>query len=146
MANTLYYLPQKSIVAATGDGLATAAPSAKGIAEIDAADTNLVLAVTDQNGVLVDVAGSAEALTDGTKQTALTLSAIIMFNGASASVVTIKEEDTNGTIIVGPISLAANEERIIVFPETLVTANGIDAIFLQTPTGALAATQGWLIP
>ena len=146
MANSVYYSKQKNTIAATGDGLAQSVHTAKGISQIDASDTNLVLAVTDQGGARVDWEGSAEALTDGTKQTALTLSAIMMFNGAATTILNIREEDGSGTILVGPITMAANAERIIVFPEQLVTANGTDAIYIETPTGALAATQGWLIP
>ena len=147
MANTAYYLKKAgNSVAATGDGAAVAVPNSKGIAEIDASDANLVLAVTDQRGARVDWEGTEEALTDGTKQTALTMSALVIRNGAATTVLTIKEEDDSGTIIFGPITIAANAERVIVFPEQIVTANGTDAIFVETPTGALHATPGFLIP
>ena len=146
MANNLFYSRAKSTVSAAGDGFATAEFDAEGLAEIDASDANLVAAVEQARGVQVDWEGSSEAITDGTKQTALTLRGLWLFNGASTTILTVKEEDTNGTIIFGPITLAANAERIIIFPERLATANGTDAIFIQTPTGALAATQGFLIP
>ena len=145
--NTAYYSKARSTVAASGDGLAQAVHAAgKGIAEIDPTDANLVDAVVRQGGARVDWEGSAEAITDGTKQTALTLSALILFNDSASTILNIKEEDTDGTVLYGPITIAASAERIIVFPEQLVTANGTDAIFIETPTGALASTSGWLIP
>ena len=146
MANTGFYSRNHNTVSAEGDGVATAVFNSKGIAEIDAADTNLVNAVENARGAQIDIEGSGEALTDGTKQTALTISAIQMFNGASETILNIREETSSGTVLFGPITLAANAERIIVFPEQLVTANGTDAIFIHTPTGALASTQGILIP
>ena len=146
MANSAFYALNKNTVASSGDGAAVAVHSAKGIAEIDATDANLVDAVKQQGGVQVDFEGEDEAITDGTKQTALTLRGLWLFNGAATTILTIKEEDTNGTIIFGPITIAANKERIIIFPEQLVTANGTDALFIETPTGALAGTQGYLIP
>ncbi len=150
MANSVIYDQNRqnasNKVASSGEGAAVASFNAKGYAEIDVTDANLLDAVQVQGAAVVDKAGSAETVTDGTKQTALTLSAIMLFNGGSASVVNIKEEDTDGTVLVGPISLAANAERIIVFPKQLTTANGTDAIFVETPTGALAATAGYLIP
>lgn len=146
MANTAFYVKQKSTMPATGDGAAVAVPSSKGIVEIDASDANQVLAVTDQHGARVDWEGTEEALTDATKQTALTVRALVIRNGSGATVWQIREEDSSGTIIFGPITIAANAERVIVFPEQLVTANGTDAIYTETPSGALNATPGFLIP
>ncbi len=146
MANSVYYSKFRSIVAASGDGAAVATHSSKGITQIDASDANLVDAVVRQGGARVDWEGSEEALTDGTKQTALTMTVLVIRNGAATTILNVKEEDTNGTVLVGPITIAADAERVIVFPERIVTANGTDAIFLETPTGALHATPGFLIP
>ena len=147
MANSVYYSKNRSVVAASGDGLAQAVHTAsKGIAQIDASDANLVDAVVRQGGARVDWEGTEEALTDGTKQTALTMSAIVIRNGNATTILNIKEEDTDGTVLVGPITIAADAERVILFPEQIVTANGTDAIFIETPTGALHATPGFLIP
>jgi hypothetical protein len=93
--------------------------------------------------VRVDYEGEDEALTPGTVQTATTCGAIYMLNGAGATVIHIHEDDANGTLLVGPITLEANKERIIVFPTKLTAATGI---FVQEVSGGLAGTPGVLIP
>ncbi len=150
MANSVVYdgsrKNSEAKVASSGEGAAVAEYSSLGYAQIDKTDANLLDAVEVQGGAVVDKEGTEEALTDGTKQTALTMSAIVIRNGAALTILNIKEEDTIGTVLVGPITIAANAERVIVFPTQIVTANGTDAIFIETPTGALNATPGFLIP
>ncbi len=146
MPNTAYYSKWKNTVAATGDGLAQSVHNAKGIAEIDASDANLVLAAVDQGAARVDWEGTEEALTAGTKQTALTMTALVMRNDTATSVINVREETSGGTILYGPITIAASAERVVVFPEQIVTANGTDAIYVEEVSGGLAGTPGFLIP
>ena len=150
MANSVIYDGSRknasAKVASSGEGAAVASFNAKGYAEIDKTDANLIDAVQVQGGVVVDIEGTEEAVVDGTKATATTMTALVLRNGAALSIVNVKEEDTNGTVLIGPITIAANAERVFVFPTQITTANGTDAIFIETPTGALHATPGFLIP
>lgn len=124
---------------------ATATPfdSTYGKAEMDPTDTSLVSAVEEQGAVQVDFEGTGEALTPGTVQTATTCSAIYFNNDAGAVVLNIRNEDGTGTLLVGPITVAASSYRIIVFPIPLAAPAGI---FIDLDSGTLDAAPGVLIP
>ena len=148
MANSVYGSPNLKGVQVNSNGNTSAGSSATfdsaGYAEFDSADTDLVTAVTAQGAQLLDKEGTEEALTAGVKQTATTLSALVIRNGAGATVLNVRETNGSGTIRVGPITIAANAERVIVFP-TQLTAIGT-GVFVEVVSGALNATPGFLLP
>ena len=146
MANSLFYNRDHNKVAADGDGLAVSDHGAQGISEINASDLNLVHAVEGARGARVDWEGTEETLTAGTVQSATTLSAIVLRNGAGATVLNIRDEDGTGTLVVGPITIAANAERVIVFPEQIPATVFATGVFIDVDSGALNATPGFLIP
>lgn len=117
---------------------------ASGKAEIDPTDTDLVASVEAQGAKRVDFEGTSEALTPGTVQTATTLSAIDMLNAAAPTVLNIRALNATGTLLVGPITIAANARRIIVFPTELTATGGV---FIDVDSGGLhATTPGFLLP
>lgn len=144
MPNSLFYNAQaKGVTVNEARGGVRARANARGFVEADAADASLVEALAGQGFVRVDAEGEDEVLTAGTVQTATTCSAIFMFNGAASTVLNIRNLNGTGTLLVGPITIAANLERIIVFPTALAAAGGI---FIDVDSGGLAATPGSLIP
>lgn len=142
MANVLFHSPRhkSAQVSDRGD---RARFNAQGITEIDPTDTSLVAAVEGAGGVRVDKEGTEEALTPGTVQTATTLSALVLRNGAGATVLNVRDTNGSGDLLVGPITIAANAERVILFPAALTASGGV---FIDVDSGALAATPGFLIP
>ena len=124
-------------------GTAQAEVGSDGYLEADAADTSLVTRLTEQGVVQVDKEGTEEALTAGTVQTATTLSALVFRNGAGETVLNVRDTDASGTLVLGPITIAANAERVIVFPEQITVAGGV---FIDVDSGGLNATPGFLIP
>lgn len=145
MANAVFYGRPGTSISSAGVASAVSATSFgdSGEATVDDADTDLVAAITEQRGVRVDKAGTEEVLTAGTVQTAITLSAIFFRNGAGTTVLNIRDDDGSGALLVGPLTIAANAERVIVFPTALSAPNGV---FIDVDSGALAATPGSLIP
>lgn len=146
MANSLFYNRDHNVVAADGDGLAQSVHDAQGISEIDASDLNLVHALEGARGARVDWEGTEEALTAGTVQSATTLSALVLRNGAGATVLNIRDEDGAGALVYGPITIAANAERVIVFPEQIPASVFATGVFIDVDSGGLNATPGFLIP
>lgn len=143
MANVIYYGNLAGVTVNALRGATQASFDSNGIAEVDPTDTNLVTAIEAQGAVCVDVEGAEEALTAGTVQTATTLSGLSIRNGAGASVINVFDTDADGTLVYGPLTLAAGEERLIVFPTQLTVAGGV---FVEVVSGALHATPGFLIP
>lgn len=146
MANTVYYSPllKDTKVNATRAGHADF--DSRGYAQMNASTALLVSAVGAQGAGRVDFEGTEEALTAGTVQTATTLSAMAIRNGAAESVINIYNKDTTGTLVFGPLTLAAGKERIIVFPSTIPATVFVDGVYVQVVSGALNATPGFLIP
>ncbi len=146
MPNTIFYGENlKGVdVNATAVGKTQAIFNDDGYAEVDVADGNLVSAIEEQSGQAVDIEGTEEAITPDTVQTATTLSALVLRNSTGATVLNIRNEDAVGAVIFGPITLAANAERVIVLPTQLT---GITVgVFVEEVSGALHATPGFLIP
>jgi hypothetical protein len=149
MANSLFYTnTSKGVTVNEGGvtGTAQAIVGNDGYVEADAADASLVTRLTEQGLVLVDKAGTEEDLTPGTVQTATTLSAIFMRNGTGTTVLNIRNDDGSGDLLVGPLTIAANAERVIVFPEALSAPDGV---FIDVDSGGLLSTgagEGSLIP
>lgn len=117
-----------------------------GIVEIDPTDTDLVAAVEAQGAKRVDYEGTEEVLTPGTVQTATTLRALFLRNGAGSTVLNVRDTDGAGDLLIGPITIAANAERVIVLPTQLTAAGGV---FIDVDSGALLGTgagPGSLIP
>lgn len=149
MANSLYFAQNQEGVTVNPKRPSEATAysvtfDSQGYVEADPTDTDLLAELTRQNAALVDQEGTEEALTDGTVQTATTLSALVIRNGAATTILNVKTLDTDGALILGPITIAANAERVIVFPEQITGITG--GVFIETPTGALNATPGFLIP
>ncbi len=146
MANVLFSgLNLKSVSVSDPEG-GLAVFDSKGYDELDPTNTSLVAAVEDQNAQRVDYEGSEEALTAGTVQTATTLRVLVIRNGASASVINVRDEDGNGALVLGPITLAAGKERVIVFPTQIPATVFATGVFIDVDSGALNATPGFLIP
>ncbi len=148
MANSMVYDPLRRNssmrVAAAGDGAAVAAFNSQGIAQIDITDANLLRTVKAAGGAVVDKAGTEEALTAGTVQTATTMSAVVMRNGAGATVLNFRVLNDSGNILIGPITIGANKERVIVFPTQMGGFTG--GVYVEEVSGGLNATPGFLIP
>lgn len=146
MANTIHYgyRLRGSEINARGVGSTQAIFNGDGYAEVDPADTNLVGAINEQGGVLIDKEGSEETLTAGTVQTATTLSALVFRNGVATTVLNVRKLDGVGELVLGPISIAANAERVIVLPAQITGITG--GVFIDVDSGALHATPGFLIP
>lgn len=114
-----------------------------GYAEIDLTDTDQLAAVQAQGAVVVDKEGTEEALDPGNDQTADTLSALVMRNDSSASVINVLD-GSGGDVVVGPLNIASGAERVIVFPEQLEFE---DVVHIEEDTGGLdSTTPGFLIP
>lgn len=144
MANSIFYGEQLGGVTVNAvHGITQATFDSNGIAEVDPTDTNLVSAINKQGGTQVDVEGTEEAITPDVVQTATTLSAIVLRNDTGASVITIFDTDADGDVVYGPISIAANKERVIVFPSQLTVGGGV---FVSEISGALNSTPGFVIP
>ncbi len=145
MANSLFYGEQLAGVRvnALRVGNTKAAFDQYGVAEVDPTDTDLVTSIQKQGAGRVDKEGTEEALTAGVVQTATTLSAIVFRNGAAQTVLNIRDTNGSGTLVYGPLTIAANAERVIVFP-TQVTVSG--GVFIDVDSGGLNATPGFLIP
>lgn len=148
MPNDIYYGKNLDGVTinAVGVGNTQATLDARGYTEVDTTDTDLVNALGGQGAHIVDVEGTEEALTAGTIQTATTLSALVFRNGAGASVINVYDLSTAGTLVFGPITIAANAERVIVFPEQIPATVFANGVFIDVDSGALNATPGFLIP
>ena len=144
MANSIFHGQPGLVVNSTGSGDAQATVGSDSYAEADPSDANLLDALTGQNVVLVDKEGTEEALTPGTVQTATTLSALVFRNGAGATVLNVRALNGTGTLIFGPLSIAANAERVIVFPTQVTGVTG--GVFIDVDSGALNVTPGFLIP
>ena len=144
LANTVYY--GESIegvkVNAKGVGSTQATFDESGYVESEP-NSDLLTAMKDQGGHAVDFEGTEEALTPGTVQTATTMKAIVLRNSTGATVLNIRDENGTGTLVVGPITIAAGKERVIVFPTALTFATGV---FIDVDSGGLHATPGFLIP
>jgi hypothetical protein len=148
MANSIYYNHGNDGVTinAKGVGDTQATFDAQAYAEFDPADTTLGDAVSEQGGHVVDVEGTEEALTAGTIQTATTLSALSIRNSTGATVLNVRDSTVGGTIRFGPITVAANAERVIVFPTQLPASLFATGVYVEELSGALHATPGFLIP
>lgn len=144
MANSLFFGELlKGVTVNEAIGGAHATFDSDGITEADATDTSLVAALQEQGAAQVDVEGTEEALTAGTVQTATTLSALVFRNGAGTTVLNVRDTNGSGTLVYGPLTIAANAERVIVFPSQITVAGGV---FIDVDSGALNATPGFLIP
>lgn len=147
MANSIYYNHGNDGVTinAKGVGSTQAAFDSRGYSELDPSSA-LASAVSEQGGHIVDVEGTEEALTAGTIQTATTLSGLSIRNGAGGSVINVFDLSAAGTLVFGPLTLAAGEERLIVFPNQIPATVFANGVFIEVVSGALHATPGFLIP
>ena len=145
MANVLFYNDPDTIVNTPGTAEAgtNVRFNSSGYAEVLGTATSLIQAVQEQGAVRVDKEGTEEALTAGTVQTATTCSALSIRNGAASTVLEVRNLNASGALLVGPITIAANAERVIIFPTALVAAGGV---FVRAVSGGLNATPGFLIP
>lgn len=134
----------KGVTVNSVGGTSQATFDANGFADIAVSDTSLVSALTAQGASRVDYEGTEEALTADTVQTALTCSALSLRNGAGSTVLEVYNEDADGDLLFGPITIAANAERVIVFPTPLAAPDGV---FVTEVSGGLdGTTPGFLIP
>ena len=146
MANTIHYgyRLRSSEINARGVGKTQAIFDDNGYAEVDPTDANLVGAINEQGGADIDKEGSEEVLTAGTVQTATTLSALVFRNGVGTTVLNVRALDGAGAIVLGPLTIAADAERVIVLPAQITGITG--GVFIDVDSGALHATPGFLIP
>lgn len=143
MANVLYFSPRhkSAQISDRGD---RARFNSDGVTEVDPTDTSLITAIEAAGAVRVDVEGTEEALTPGVVQTATTLSALVLRNGAGSTVLNVRDGSGAGDLLVGPITLAGGAERVIVLPDSIAAASGV---FIDVDSGALdVTTPGFLIP
>lgn len=147
MANSIYYNHGNDgvTVNAKGVGATQAAFDSRAYAELDPS-TALGNAVSEHGGHVVDFEGTEEALTAGTVQTATTLSALVIRNSTGATVINVYDENASGTKVFGPLTIAANAERVIVFPNQIPATVFATGVFIEVVSGALHATPGFLIP
>lgn len=150
MANLLYAgLKGSQQVAAAGTASAAshATADSDGYVQVDETDTDLVAAVEEQGGVLVDSDnGTEEVVTGGTVQTATTLSGCYIHAAGTGATINIRDQNASGTLLAGPFVLGANESRILVFPTPLSAPNGV---FFHEAAGGLDTAgggDGFLVP